>query len=229
MRQNRKNHIHETNREEIKAIAWEQIGENGVTDLSLRAIARAMDVTAPALYRYFASRDDLMTALINDAYESFADALTLACVECAAEDYAGRFFQTCLAYRQWAITYPQRYMLIFGAPVAGYREGGTPLEAGDRCFLILLEMLESADRAGKIQCPRVEEFPSGLSRQLEALHRSGNFYSPQITYLALSAWSFIHGIAALEISRRYTIMLADHVDEFFQAEVEQFMKWIGLK
>ncbi len=76
--------------DEIKEIARRHIAEKGAAALSLRAIAREMGMTSPALYRYFASRDDLVTALIVDAYNSLADALEAARDACEEADHAGR-------------------------------------------------------------------------------------------------------------------------------------------
>ncbi len=54
--------------EAIKETAWKQIAEFGAPALSLRAIARALNITAPAIYNYFPSRDHLVTALMVDAF-----------------------------------------------------------------------------------------------------------------------------------------------------------------
>jgi len=59
--------------EAIKEAAWKQIAEEGAPALSLRAIARALQITAPAIYNYFPDRDALVTALIVDAFTSFGD------------------------------------------------------------------------------------------------------------------------------------------------------------
>jgi AcrR family transcriptional regulator len=62
-------------RTEIKERAWEQIATAGASALSLNAIAKQMGMSGPALYRYYAGRDELITELITDAYRSLADAL----------------------------------------------------------------------------------------------------------------------------------------------------------
>lgn len=102
-------------RTEIKERAWEQIATAGATALSLNAIAKQMGMSGPALYRYFAGRDELITELIRDAYGSLADALRTA-----AESGADL---TALAHalREWALADPHRYFLIYGTPVPGYQ------------------------------------------------------------------------------------------------------------
>src|ERR1051325_10857453 len=137
-------------REEIIATAWKQIGEVGAAGLSLRAIARVMEITAPALYRYFADRDSLITALIIEAFTSFGDALQIARDARRADDHVGRFKAISLAYRQWAIDYPQRYILIFGTPIAGYCMPEEVEPASQRSFLVLTGVIADAYQAGKI-------------------------------------------------------------------------------
>ena len=106
--------------EVIKETAWRQIAEFGAPTLSLRAIARELGITAPAIYNYFPRRDDLVTALIIDAYTSFGDSQLAARDAVPADELVGRVMATGLAYRQWALDYPQRYQLIFGTPIPGY-------------------------------------------------------------------------------------------------------------
>ena len=106
--------------ETIKAAAWGQIAQFGAAALSLRAIARELRITAPAIYNYFPRRDDLVTALIIDAYTSFGDSQLAARDALPEADLYGRMMAIGAAYRQWALAYPQRYQLIIGAPVPDY-------------------------------------------------------------------------------------------------------------
>ncbi|MBL8102194.1 MAG: TetR/AcrR family transcriptional regulator, partial [Anaerolineales bacterium] len=106
--------------EAIKDTAWKQIAEHGAAALSLRGIARDLKITAPAIYNYFPDRDALVTALIIDAYTSLGDFEFAARDAVSEEDLVGRLRATGDAYREWAVTYPQRYQLIFGTPIPGY-------------------------------------------------------------------------------------------------------------
>src|SRR5512138_1152405 len=106
--------------EAIKETAWKQIAEFGAPALSLRAIARELKISAPAIYNYFPDRDALVTALIIDAYTSFGDWQLEARDAVPEKDMKGRLHAIGMAYRNWALTYPQRYQLIFGTPIPGY-------------------------------------------------------------------------------------------------------------
>src|SRR6266540_6806632 len=107
--------------EVIKETAWKQIAEFGASALSLRAIARDLKITAPAIYNYFPDRDALVTALIIEAFTSFGDWQFEARDAVPEADLLGRLNAIGLAYREWAHTFPQRYQLIFGAPIPGYK------------------------------------------------------------------------------------------------------------
>src|SRR5512145_2228137 len=102
--------------EAIKEVAWKQIAEHGAPALSLRAIARELKITAPAIYNYFPDRDALVTALIIDTFTSFGDWQLEARASVSEDDLAGRIEAIGLDYRDWAHTFPQRYQLIFGTP-----------------------------------------------------------------------------------------------------------------
>src|ERR1051325_6096942 len=85
----------------IKAVAWRQIAEFGAPALSLRAIARELKITAPAIYNYFPDRDALVTALIIDAYKSFGDSHFEARYAVPASNVLGRLKAIGVAYRIW--------------------------------------------------------------------------------------------------------------------------------
>ena len=105
-----------TRRERLRAQTLAEIREHALAQLaqggpvSLNAIARAMRMAGPALYRYFASREDLLVALVADSYDDLASA-----VEAAAEDLPAvppargdRLRAVAAAYRAWALAHPHR-------------------------------------------------------------------------------------------------------------------------
>ncbi len=144
---------------EVIGAAWRQIARDGAAALSLRGIARALEITAPAIYNYYPNRDALVTALIVDAFGSFGDALAEGIAQLAVEDHPARFKTLGLAYRRWAIAYPERYQLIFGTPIAGYtapQEVTSPV-AG-RALEVLVTVLAKAADAGALQ--RTAKYPA---------------------------------------------------------------------
>lgn len=108
------------NIERIKRLALSQLAESGAAELSLRAIAREVNIVSSAIYRYYASRDDLITDLIIDAYADLADGLEVA----GRADRRGarrRWLETCGELRRWARHEPHRFALIYGSAIPGYR------------------------------------------------------------------------------------------------------------
>ena len=103
MSQTRRERIRQTTFEEISSVAWKQIAEQGVPGLSLRAIAREMGMTAPGLYRYYPNRDELVTALVIEAFNSFTQQLETARDACPADDHSGRYRAVCREYFHWAM------------------------------------------------------------------------------------------------------------------------------
>ena len=106
---------------EIKQEARRQLAAHGAQGLSLRAVARELGMVSSALYRYFPSRDELLTALIIDAYDALGDAAEAADAGRPAADIRGRWAATCHAVRNWALAHPHEYALIYGSPVPGYQ------------------------------------------------------------------------------------------------------------
>src|SRR5262245_19915009 len=107
----------ESAREEIKQVARKQMAEQGRASIGLRAIARELGLTAPAIYRYFPSLDDLILALIVDGFNDLADALEIADTTQARDDYYNRLITVFLAYRNWALAHPTDFQLIYGNPI----------------------------------------------------------------------------------------------------------------
>src|ERR1700751_3729917 len=106
---------------EITEIARRPLATEGGAGLSLRAVAREMGMVSSAIYRYFPSKDDLLTALIIDGYNALGAAVEQAGAACAEEDYPGRGLAACRAVRAWALAHPHEYALVYGSPVPGYQ------------------------------------------------------------------------------------------------------------
>ena len=187
--------------EAIKETAWKQIAEFGAPALSLRAIARKLNITAPAIYNYFPDRDALVTALIIDAYKSFGDSQLEARDTVPASDVQGRLQAIGLAYRAWAHTYPQRYQLIFGTPIPGYEAPLMEvLPFGARSLSALVSVIEQLRISGKLN---VKSFPA-VKEEYKAEFEVWKSYGGDMDILSLSVamiiWARVHGIVSLEIA-----------------------------
>lgn len=224
----------ERNREtiftEIKATAWKQIAEQGASALSLRAIAREIGLTAPALYRYYPSREALVTALIIEAFEMFTQSLETACNVLPPTDHAGRYRAICLEYFRWAQANPHRFTLIFGTAVPGYQLEAAAYPVMQRSFLALQTVIGEAYIAGKIHPEAIfSGMEDSLLKRYETLSQRGMPYPPQVTHLALKTWGVIHGITSLHLSGYHSGILADQIEAFVRNAIERLIEALGFE
>jgi AcrR family transcriptional regulator len=213
---------------EIKDEARRQLAEVGADGLSLRAVARELGMVSSALYRYFAGRDELLTALIVDAYGSLADALD------AADRGVGRpaaprarFRAVCTAIRRWARAHPHEYALIYGSPVPGYRAPEATVAPAARIPLLMLETVTPTEPA-PTSGGTVPPLPGTLAAQLGAVRER---FAPELPEhriaAALMAWTQVFGIVSFELFGQL-VGSVDPTDDFFAYAVERMAAQLGL-
>lgn len=193
--------------EEIKKHAWEQIAAAGASALSLNAIAKQMGMSGPALYRYFANRDELITALIRDAYQSLSDTVRGAAAN------GGDLRSLAHALRAWALDDPQRYLLIYGTPVPGYQ---APEDTTRLANEVMTALLEAGAAGGFRALP-----PSPLQDHLadHSAWAGAHSAQPENVHRALICWTRLHGVLSLEVSGQFHGMGFDPA-LLYDAEVE---------
>jgi AcrR family transcriptional regulator len=201
-------------RHEVKQAALRQLAEAGPAAVSVSAIGKQLGVSGPALYRYFASRDELLTELVIDAYHDLADALSAAASRASGLDPRARLEGLARAYRSWALAQPHRYRLLFGPPLPGYDAHGERLVgASQGAMSQLLEILrEFGD--GTIE-PSAEPLASQLAAWAQ---RQDPGTDPATALRALVIWSRLHGIVSLEIAGNFTSMGIDP-GQFFETQL----------
>jgi AcrR family transcriptional regulator len=218
----------ETTRE-IMTIALAQMAADGPGAISLRGIAREMGMTARAIYSYFPTRDDLITALIADVSASLATALETARDAEPAADPAGRLLAWGRALRQWAVDRPQGFRLVYGDPVPGYRPpaDGPAEQAARRICAGLNELVAHAG-------PRVQataagpgsdwsEFPD---RYLARVRTDVPDISPAMAALALRVWGRMHGLVSLEVHGHLRPVFTDPA-ALYDAELRDLVRAVG--
>ncbi|MEU3896316.1 TetR/AcrR family transcriptional regulator [Streptomyces sp. NPDC045251] len=184
-------------RAEIKEHAREQIAAAGASALSLNAIAKRMGMSGPALYRYFAGRDELITELVTDAYRSLAD--TFRAAAASGADLAGLAH----AMRAWALADPQRYFLVFGTPVPGYHAPADVTGIASETMAVILDACAALPYEG--------DGTAAFDAHLEG-HRQwagGHPAPPAALRRALSFWTRLHGVLSLELAGHFTGMSFD--------------------
>ncbi|MEW2522695.1 TetR/AcrR family transcriptional regulator [Actinacidiphila alni] len=222
---------------EIKQHARQQIATAGASALSLNAIAKRMGLSGPALYRYFAGRDALLTELIADAYRSLADAFRTAAASGSATREPGAEGVVALAdaLRAWALADPQRYFLVYGTPVPGYHAPEETTAIAAEIMEVLLDTFDGvpdgpppgatgADPDAASDTTLDTASDADLHTHLAA-HRqwAGDHPAPPRTLRrALTYWTRLHGVLSLEVAGHFEGMGFDP-ERLYTAEVKSLL------
>ncbi|NHN56840.1 TetR/AcrR family transcriptional regulator [Calidifontibacter sp. DB0510] len=176
-----------------------QLAEHGADGLSLRAVARDVGMVSSAVYRYVASRDDLLTALIIEAYDAVGSAVETAA---AARTTPGRrFVRAAHAIRDWGRDHPHEYALLYGTPVPGYEAPESTIAPAARVPATLATLVAAAEAAGTLDPPAPSRIPRDLAGQLRStVGQLGLNLSPAAMLALLHGWSAIYGFVSFELT-----------------------------
>lgn len=203
----------------IKDTAWQQIAKTGAAALSLRAIARELGITAPAIYNYFSRRDDLVTALIVDAFTSLGESQTEAIRYLPKNDHGTRISTLGFAYREWALIYPQRYQLIFGTPIPNYEApADITVPAAAESLKPLTSTLQTCLEANILYVEHLAPMTPEIRSMLEEWSQFTSGVDIEVLYTALVFWSRLHGLVSLEIGQQFPAFITDP-GEVFRREI----------
>jgi AcrR family transcriptional regulator len=210
----------------ILAAAAKRVAEDGATDLSLRAVARDVGMVSSAVYRYFPSRDELLTALIIEAYDSLGDHAEAAIAASRGRPGAERWVDAALAIRAWALAHRNDYALIYGTPVPGYAAPDDTVASGTRVSRALVSIVREAERLEPVGDRPIE--PS-LSESFAALRREMDLDVDDATTLAIvTAWSQLFGLLSFELFGQTRNFVSDD-EALFRASAVSMAATIGLR
>ncbi|MEV6563595.1 TetR/AcrR family transcriptional regulator [Streptomyces kronopolitis] len=225
----------EQNRAEIKAAALRQLAEGGVQAVALTRIAKDMGLSGPALYRYFAGRDDLLGELIRDAYDDVAQVTEEVAGAAPAGDARAALHALAEAYRGWAVAQPHRYLLIQGTPLPGYVAPPDTLLRARAALGPFLTVFATGAPAEAMR-PVVAEMAAWVHEDdgiadWVARH-TGLSPRDEAAGVALAgavlAWSQLHGTVGLEVSGQYAGM-GHRASTLLVAQVESLADSFGLQ
>ncbi|MBP2580511.1 AcrR family transcriptional regulator [Streptomyces sp. PvR006] len=209
----------------IKDEARTQLAAEGAAKLSLRAVARELGMVSSALYRYFPSRDDLLTALIVDAYDAIGAAAEKAAAETAGQRPLDRWTAVCRAVRVWAVAHPHEYALIYGSPVPGYSAPQDTIVPASRVGLVLIEAARSAHTGEGVALPPL---PEGLRPEAARLAADiAPDLPPALAVALVAAWSQLFGLISFEVFGHFHNIVEDR-DAFFAASARRLGQDVGL-
>jgi AcrR family transcriptional regulator len=217
--------------DEIKQTALTLMREHGTVDVRFTDIARAMDMTPPALYRYFADRDELLNALIADAFDELGRCIAEARAAVPDDDIPAAWFAVCQAYRAWASREPQQFALILGLPVPGYtapKEGPTT-EAAGRAMAQLSSLFVDVIRRDQLKRPTIREVHPVIEEcALAKLGELDVSIPPETFQAMLHAWASLHGFVSLEAYGHFEWMPIEARDALFAGQIRLAAETSGL-
>lgn len=228
--QSRREKIRESTIEEIKQVAWVQMAEGGANGISLRGIAAQLGMAAPSLYNYYKNRDDLITALIVDAYTALGNATNAASESLPQVQYGNRFLAVSLAFRQWGVQHREQFILVYGTPIPGYHapaEITTPSSA--RATYPFIAILEQAWRDGKLHIPaEYASLDTPIHQNLSQTFQKWDVTMPAtMLQITMEGWSMIHGGVSLELYGHLDYLGVD-LGEFYRAATVAYLRRIGI-
>lgn len=231
---------------EIKEEARRQLAARGADGLSLRAVAKELGMVSSALYRYYPSRDELLTVLIIDAYDALGAAAegAIAPGRTAAGQAVparARWIAACHAIRDWALANPHEYALIYGSPVPGYRAPEATIGPAARVPLAFVGLLGDALARGELGGTGTAAGalpPAGaLAAQAGALSAAlaqsgpgpgGEGLPPDVLVRAVIAWAQLFGMISFELFGQF-VGSFEPADALFGYAAEQFAVFVGLR
>lgn len=212
----------------IKDEARKQLAEEGAPKLSLRAVARELGMVSSALYRYFPSRDDLLTALIVDAFDAIGAAAERAVAEQAAGEVppAERWVAVSCAVREWALAHPHEYALIYGSPVPGYIAPMDTVGPAARVGLVLIDIVRGAVRAGDLTLPPLADGLRADAERMAADFAEG--VPPESVAALVAAWAQLFGLISFELFGQFNRVVEEREALFRQTAGELALS-VGLR
>lgn len=214
---------------EIAEVARKHLASDGAAALSLRAVAREMGMASSAVYRYFPSRDDLLTALIVDAYNAIGTAVEEAEQAVPADRFRARWQAACAAARAWALAHPHEYALVYGSPVPGYVAPQATIGPAGRVGLRLSRIVTEALAAGALDPSREL---TGADAALvpgvgETIGLAAGDAGSSLGTRAVQAWASVFGLINFELFGHTNNIVEDH-ERFFLDATGRLAGMVGL-
>jgi AcrR family transcriptional regulator len=217
---------------QILDTARRHLATEGASGLSLRAIARELGASSSAVYRYVASRDDLLTRLIVAAYDALGAAAETAEAAVARDDLAGRWAAACGAVRAWALANPNEYALIYGTPVPGYTAPPATTAPAARVSTVLLAILADAAAGPPTPATAADEVPPGARQALApARSTAGPDVPGALLQRGLMAWAALFGTVSFELFGQLHGIVGDQPEDhqaFFAESVRRWAAQVGI-
>jgi AcrR family transcriptional regulator len=214
---------------EIAEVARRHLASDGAAALSLRAVARELGMASSAVYRYFPSRDELLTALIVDAYDALGEAAENADAARPRTDLLGRWQAACAAVRSWAVAHPHEYALVYGSPVPGYAAPEATIGPAGRVAIVLCTIVAEGVASGAVDGASDGSgldatIRPGLAAELGLPSDPGG----SVAARAVHTWTSLFGLINFELfGHTHNVVVDD--DTFFTASTARLAAELGVR
>lgn len=212
---------------EITGAARRHLATGGAGALSLRAVARELGMASSAVYRYFPSRDDLLTALIVEAYDALGAAAERADASCEPGDLRGRWHAVCRSAREWALAHPHEYALVYGSPVPGYAAPQTTIGPASRVGEVLCRLVADGLAAGDVAVPQGGGDAVLAPGVAERVGLPADDTGSSLAARSILAWTSVFGMISFELFGHTHNVVADH-ERFFADGADHLADLLGL-
>ncbi len=214
----------------VLEVARDQIAEDGASSLSMRAIARDLGMASSAIYRYFESRDELLTKLIVDSYDSLGQAVETAEARIPRGDLPKRFRTICHAVRRWALANRHEYFLIYGTPVPGYKAPEDTIAPATRVATLLIGLMVEAamrsdpSRGDRTQSPRLHRALAPMRDSVPAQVADSDMAA------GLSIFSALFGAVSFELGGQLHNVITETEasrSAYFDSQIDGWLVTLG--
>ncbi|MDX6360889.1 MAG: hypothetical protein QOH37_3943 [Nocardioidaceae bacterium] len=214
--------------QDIKRVARLHLASDGA-DLSLRSVARELGMVSSAVYRYFESRDSLLTAIIIDAYDELGEATEQAEAAVRRSDLRGRWQATAHAIRDWSRAHPAEYGLLYGTPVPGYSAPHDTIGPASRPVVVMTAILRDGLERRILVPGQHERLPAPTRSDLEGIIALPGFegVTPALLARGMGVWAALFGLVSFELFGRLTNAVHDY-DAWFDYQLRLLTRDLGL-
>jgi AcrR family transcriptional regulator len=232
--------VAETRRDRLRAATVREISETarrilveeGPEAVTLRAIAREMGMTAPALYRYFGSHGELLRHLVGDLFSELTAELYASLKQVPEGDLSGKFMTAARRFRTWSLAHPREYALLFGAPVRGIDQQDQ-LDFAEECARqfgwTFLSLFLELWKKQPFRIPADDEIPPALRDQLRRYRDDvlGIDLPLGVIRQFLKCWIRLQGGVSLEVFGHLQFAL-DDAEPMFELMLTEISADLGL-
>lgn len=175
------------------------LASGGQEALTVRGLARELNLVPSALYRYVTSREELLNILFHHAYSDMADSVEAAHDAVPADDLRGRWRAFAYALRAWSVEHPHEWVLINGTPPRDYKvPASETMTSGIRLHRLLVKLGADIEASGQmIELPPVPD-TIDLTQMHEFLESTGEKISVETVVTGVAAWHMLSGILFTE-------------------------------